>query len=276
MEGGLTMDEFELLPFVEGKGISLKTPPQVSFEKYLEHIDTTCPPETAMMYGLHTNAEIGLGTQQCEFMFEMLLELMPRDDSASSGEGGDKQRNDEMYISKVIGDWNIKEKMFVLVDIKDKISGEKSPYQNVFLQECEAMNYLLEEINRSLVELEQGLKGILTISERMEALQNALNMEKIPESWNKLCYATKRSLATWFENLLKRIEQLSLWKDDPMQIPKVTRISYLFNPQSFLTAINQFSKKAELNKLFIQTEFTKKALEEIDTAAKDGAYTYGF
>merc|ERR1719335_1501136 len=113
-----------------------------------------------MMYGLHTNAEIGLGTQQCEFMFEMLLELMPRDDSASSGEGGEKQRNDEMYISKVIGDWNIKEKMFVLVDIKDKISGEKGPYQNVFLQECEAMNYLIEEINRSLVELEQGLKGI--------------------------------------------------------------------------------------------------------------------
>merc|ERR1711953_1432794 len=103
------------------------------------------------MYGLHTNAEIGLGTQQCEYMFEMLTELMPKDDN-SGGEGGDKTRSDEMYISKVIGDWNIKEKIFVLVDIKDKISGEKNPYQNVFLQECEAINYLIEDINRSLVE----------------------------------------------------------------------------------------------------------------------------
>jgi len=159
MDAGLCMDEFELLPFVDGKGISLKTPPQVSFEKYLEHIDTTCPAETSMFYGLHTNSEIGLGTQQCDFMFEMLLELIPRDDSAGQGDGGDKQRNDEMYISKVLEDWNLKDKIFSLVDIKDKISGEKDPYQNVFLQECEAMNYLLEEINRSLVELKQGIKG---------------------------------------------------------------------------------------------------------------------
>jgi len=146
----------------------------------------------------------------------------------------------------------------------------------VFLQECEYMNYLIEEMHRSLTELDQGIKGILTISEKMEALQNALNGEKIPDSWAKFAAPTKRSLATWLENLLKRIEQLSFWKDDPMNIPKVTRISYLFNPNSFLTSINQFSKKAELNKLYIATEFTKKSIEEIDAAAKDGAYAYGF
>jgi len=166
------MDDFELLPFVEGKGVSFKTPPPVSFEKYFEHMEM-CPPETALMYGLHTNAEIGLGTQQCEYMFDMLTELMPREDNG----GGDteKMRNDEMYISKVVGDWNIKEKMFQLIDIKDKINPEKGPYQNVFLQECEYMNYLIEEIHRSLIELEQGIKGILTISEKMESLQNSLN-----------------------------------------------------------------------------------------------------
>jgi len=200
MDNGLTMDEFELLPFVEGKGISFKTPPQVSFEKYLEHMDT-CPTETALMYGLHTNAEIGLGTQQCEFMFDRLADLIPKDEAAGSSEGGEKVKSDEMYISKIVGDWNIKEKMFILVDIKDKISSEKGPYQNVFLQECEYMNFLIEEIHRSLVELEQGIKGILTISEKMEDLQNALNLERIPPTWAKYAYPTKRSLATWLENL---------------------------------------------------------------------------
>lgn len=165
--------------------------------------------------------------------------------------------------------------MFNLLDIKDRIA-EKGPYQNVFLQECEYMNYLLEEVNRSLVELDQGIRGILTMSERMEDLQTALNMEKIPETWVKLAYPAKRSLATWLENLMKRIDQLSGWRDDPMNIPRVTKLNYLFNPQSFLTAIKQFSKKAELNKLMIATEFTKKSLEEIDAAAKDGAYCYGF
>jgi len=200
---------------------------------------------------------------------------MPREESAS-GDQGEKVRNDEMYISKVVGDWNIKEKMIGMNDLKEKLGDQKGPYQNVFLQECEYMNYLIEEIHRSLIELEQGIKGILTISEKMENLQNALTLEKIPETWNKFAYPTKRSLATWLDNMMKRIEQLSTWKDDPQNIPRVTRLNYLFNPQSFLTAINQFSKKGELNKLYIATEFTKKNFEEIDAPAKDGAYCYGF
>lgn len=104
------------------------------------------------MYGLHTNAEIGLGTQQCEFMFASLSDLIPKDETNASNDGGEKMRSDEMYISKIVGDWNIKEKMFNLLDIKDKISSEKGPYQNVFLQECEYMNFLIEEIHRSLLE----------------------------------------------------------------------------------------------------------------------------
>lgn len=275
MQNDLTMDDFELFSFVEGKGISLKTPPQgTPWEVYLQHMDSEITVESAMAYGLHPNAEIGLGTQQCNYMFEMLFELMPKDSSASAGEG-DKVKSDEMYISKVIGDWNIKEKMFNLLDIKDRIA-EKGPYQNAFLQECEYMNFLLEEINRSLVELEQGIRGVLTISETMENLQNSLNMERIPPSWEKLAYPAKRSLATWFENLLKRIEQLSAWKDDPANIPKCTRLSFLFNPQSFLTAIKQVSKLGELNKLIIVTEFTKKCVEEVDSTPKIGAYTCGF
>ena len=38
----------------------------------------------------------------------------------------------------------------------------------------------------------------------------------------------------------------------------------LFNPQSFFTAIKQYSKKGDLNKLFIATEFTKKSIENIE------------
>ena len=76
---------------------------------------------------------------------------------------------------------------------------------------------------------------------------------------------------------MRRIEQLSIWKDDPMNIPRVTRVNMLFNPQSFFTAIKQYSRKGDLNKLTISTEFTKKTVEEVDgIVPKDGAYCYGF
>jgi dynein heavy chain len=56
-------------------------------------------------------------------------------------------------------------------------------------------------------------------------------------------------------------------------------ISRFFNPQSFLTAIMQVIGKAksyELNKLYIQTEVTKRSIEEIEGTAKEGAYVFGF
>jgi dynein heavy chain len=92
------------------------------------------------------------------------------------------------------------------------------------------MNALILEITRSVYELDQGMKGILTISEQMENLLDALNLEKIPESWKKLVYPTKRFLSSFLDNLSRRIDQLTAWKDDPQNIPKVTRINMLFNP----------------------------------------------
>lgn len=75
----------------------------------------------------------------------------------------------------------IRDKIMNIDEIKEKCGENRTPYQNVFLQECEYMNYLLTEIHRSMIELESGLEGKLTISEQMENLQNSLNLERIPE-----------------------------------------------------------------------------------------------
>ena len=113
----------------------------------------------------------------------------------------------------------------------------------------------------------------------MEQLIDALALYRVPATWTKLAYASKRGLASWLENLDKRIKQLSDWKEEPMSVPKVTIISRLFNPQSFLTAIKQVvGRKAgwELNRVMIATDFMKKQYpEEFDQPAKDGSYIYG-
>ena len=50
----------------------------------------------------------------------------------------------------VTEDYNLKNMMFTLEDIRTRIdeSLKDGPFQNVFLQECEYMNILLEEIVR--------------------------------------------------------------------------------------------------------------------------------
>jgi dynein heavy chain len=143
----------------------------------------------------------------------------------------------------------------------------------------EYMNALVEAIVISLEEISQGIQGLLTISESMERIIDALSLNRVPVVWNALAYPSKRGLASWLNNLLKRIEQLNQFKDEPTTIPKVAMISRFFNPQSFLTAIKQVvgrSKEQELNKLYICTEVTKKSVDDIETVGKDGAYVIGF
>lgn len=132
---------------------------------------------------------------------------------------------------------------------------------------------------RSLIELDLGFKGELSMSDTMEELSNALFLDRVPRFWENLAYPSMRSLSSWLADLQNRIAQVTEWSGNPSDTPVVTWISGLFNPQSFLTAVMQAAAQAnglELDKLTLLTDMTKKlAAEEMTSAAKDGTYITG-
>jgi len=139
------------------------------------------------------------------------------------------------------------------------------------------MNLLLAEMRRSLLELDMGLKGDLSISEAMEALMLALYDDRVPESWGARAWPSLRPLGSWLVDLLARQRQLADWTAD-LQTPKVTWIAGLFNPQAFLTAVMQVTaRKSELplDKLAVVADVTKKAVEEVESATREGAFIHG-
>lgn len=81
-------------------------------------------------------------------MFSNLLELTPKETGAS--DGGDVKSPVEIageQIKYILEDLNLKGLIFNLDDIKTRIDiDNKTPYQNVFMQEMEYMNALLEAI----------------------------------------------------------------------------------------------------------------------------------
>lgn len=165
-------------------------------------------------------------------------------------------------------------------DIAGKLSEEgRTPYQNSFMQECEYMNILIRAITSSLADIELAFKGELTMTEQMENLMNAIALNRIPAPWDKVGFTSQRGLGSWLDNLKARLDQLNTWKDDPVNIPKVTFLNRLFNPQSFLAAIKQVyagEKQLELNKLTVQTDVMKKLYWEADLPPiKEGAYVFG-
>merc|ERR1711998_564367 len=83
----------------------------------------------------------------------------------------------------------------------------------------------------------------------------------------------------WLNNFGSRLTQLEDWMGNPMELPKVTWISGLVNPQSFLTAISQVTAQRnmwELDKLCTFTDVRKwLTVDEVEAASRDAAYIIG-
>lgn len=274
------LDEAELLPYVEGKNVSFKCPGTLSYGKYIEYIEEQLPPETPLAFGMHPNAEIDFRTTQCNVLFQTLVELQPKDAAGDESGGGNlKIEKTQELIERINNEIQLDQIKPDMDDIVNKLGEERDPYQNVFLQECEYMSVLIHEILKSLSDLELSFKGELTMTDQMEELMDSVFLDRVPGKWGKLAFPSSRGLASWLLNLRHRLDQLTIFREDPSTQMKVVFLNRLKNPQSFLTAVRQkFSRDtgSELDKLFIHTEVTKKMHNEIDAMANTGAYVFGF
>ncbi|KAJ3608231.1 hypothetical protein NHX12_025281 [Muraenolepis orangiensis] len=154
---------------------------------------------------------------------------------------------------------------------------ERTPYQVVALQECQRMNFLTQEMRRTLRELSLGLKGELTMTGDMEELQNSIFLDVVPGSWTQRAYPSMLGLALWFTDLLARVKELEVWASD-FCLPAAVWLGGFFNPQSFLTAIMQaMARRNEwpLDRMSLQCDVTKKNREDFSAPPREGAYVHG-
>lgn len=147
------------------------------------------------------------------------------------------------------------------------------------------MNTLITEIRRSLSELQKGLDGQLNMSEPMEDLMQALSINQVPgrnpfhkTSWEKLAWWSKKSLSSWFLDLLRRVNQLEDWSMD-LVLPYSLWLPGLFNPTAFLTAVMQVTARRNGYPLDNMTTETHVTTLVNPSACKaypvDGAFVYG-
>lgn len=73
--------------------------------------------------------------------------------------------------------------LFDIEEIDSRMSSDKDPYQNVFMQEIELMNMLMQKIIASCRDLDLGFKGELTMTEEMDGIVDSLVLDKVPATW---------------------------------------------------------------------------------------------
>jgi dynein heavy chain len=243
-----------------------------TYEDFRVYIEDKLPAESPVLFGLHPNAEIAFLTAQTDTLVRTIQDLQGAASGAGEGKGG--------QLKSMLDDFQDRlPPNFHMIDIAMRIGENKTPFLVVLLQECERMNGLLSEIRTSLSELKLGLEGALNISDAMEALSTALQMNRVPGTWEKVAYASLKPLGDWFSNLLERCAQLSSWALD-LRTPKSLWLSGLFNPMAFVTAVMQVTARAKqfpLDQVTTITDVTKfLAVDEIEAPPEDGAYIHGF
>ncbi|KAL1274160.1 hypothetical protein QQF64_026974 [Cirrhinus molitorella] len=230
--GDFIFDTFQPFHFFHNKDVDYKIPPDGTKQVYVDEIESLPLANTAEVFGLHPNAEIGYYTQAARDIWTHLIELQPQ-----TGDSGGGISRDE-YISQVARDIQSKlPEVFDLDVIRKKLGLEISPTSVVLLQELERFNKLTLRMSRSLAELQRALAGEVGMSSELDEVARALFNGQIPVIWRKLAPDTLKSLGNWMIHFKRRHEQYSLWVEEGE--PCVMWLSGLHIPESYLTALVQ-------------------------------------
>lgn len=160
-------------------------------------------------------------------------------------------------------------------DLGADAAGE-SPFSAVFMQEGERMNVLMTCIRSSLLELQQGLKGIVDMTDSMRVTQASLAANTVPVEWTRLAYPSMKPLSDWFIDLLLRIEQVAKWRET-LRLPPSVWISGFFRPHALFAAARQAHSRSigvpisEIELQYTVTPYTWEGVTHADTDAEDGS-----
>jgi len=266
-------------------GIALP-PAGLSHAQVLAYIEAKVPIDGVGPLGLNGNAEAAVSLRASEALAASLASLQPQQvvgEAVSTPIGGADRVTAALEF--------VLESLPTAIPVDDvraaavsapgqdgSTSADPGPFAMVVLRECDRMNSMLKEIRGSLAELALGLKGDLSMSEEMDAMVAALSADRVPSRWASMASPSLRPLRSWVQNLIACHTQLVEWAANPSALPPVVWLPGLFDPMSFLTAVQQqAARKAgwALDATVLTTEVTRKAPAQIDVPPREGAYIHG-
>jgi len=208
---------------------------------------------------------------------ETILSIQPRLATAAGGLSPDEI---VLALSKDI--------LERLPELLDKKMGSKELFQQneqglipslstVLLQEMEKFNKLLVVMRKSLIDIDQAIKGFIVMSATLDSMYLKLQNNQVPDNWSKVAYLSLKPLGSWFMDLIERIAFMDDW------LKNGNPLSYwmpgMFYPQGFMTGVLQTHArqyKIAIDKLGFAFEIlpAEKA-EDIEERPEDGVYIHG-
>eukprot|EP00946_MAST-07B_sp_MAST-7B-sp1_P001405 g1405.t1 len=279
-------------------------PNKYSYDGITKYVEDKLPLETPTMFRMHANAEVGYLITAVSEIFQQVVVLggiqayggANKNSNGGIKVGGKKKKNKDGgddaeskvknmlvdLLEKLPDDFNM---VVLKKDAEENLSKQDAPYTLLLLQEITRMNTLLQAMRTSMVDLQKGLNGELNMSEGMEHLLEAMSINQVPgrnvfhrTSWEKHAWWSRKTLATWFPELLSRNKQLVEWRED-LIMPYCMWFPGLFNPMAYLTALMQITGRVRgfpLDNMSTQTYVTTITdVSSVKGHPEDGVLSHG-
>jgi len=135
-------------------------------------------------------------------------------------------------------------------------------------------------MKETLRDVQLALLGEVVMSNELDALGNSLFNNQIPDDWNKYGFKCLKPLASWFEDLLGRVEFIKKWINEGL--PIVFYINKFVFPQAFITGTKQnFARKHKVAidqltfDFIINDKLSEEEIALLKDRPEDGCFIYG-
>ncbi|EGF78014.1 hypothetical protein BATDEDRAFT_91203 [Batrachochytrium dendrobatidis JAM81] len=243
-------------------------PEHTELFSYREYIATLPSIDKPEVFGQHPNADIASQIRESGYLLETLISLQPQIVTKSS-----VSREDTVFgisadiIKRIPKDIDFEATL-------QTFKNEKNPFSVVLFQEIKRYNDLLQNIRKSLADLQNSIKGIVVMTSELEETLIAIYEGRVPPNWSQ-AYASLKPLASWIRDLIQRIQFFVDWSKG--NEPKQFWLGAFTFPTGFLTAVLQkAARKSGISVDVLSWEFLVVPDDEpISSSAKDGVYIRG-
>ena len=226
---------------------------------------------TPEVFGLHDNAAITSAQNETAELFANALSMQPR-----SAAGAGKSR-DQIIREKAE---DLLDRIPHKIDIDPVHEHYPTMYtesmNTVLTQEVIRYNTLLKKINSSLKEILKALKGLVVMSDVLDALGTSLFNNTTPEAWAAVAPPSLMPLAAWAVDLEARLDFINSWIANGH--PAVYWISGFFFPQAFLTGtLQNFARRSQvaIDTISYGFQVLKDRKEDITDKPEAGCIIWG-
>eukprot|EP00003_Mantamonas_plastica_P000096 TRINITY_DN1008_c0_g2_i7.p1 TRINITY_DN1008_c0_g2~~TRINITY_DN1008_c0_g2_i7.p1 ORF type:complete len:3819 (+),score=1555.84 TRINITY_DN1008_c0_g2_i7:2346-13802(+) len=235
-------------------------PDSKNYKDYVAHIESLPGTDKPEVFGLHPNADILYRTREVDTILNTIQSVMPKEAGAMGGKTREEAVEEQAldYLNKLPQPFNE-----LYVKQQKKKLGGTTPLNQFLQQEIDRMQRLIMRVRSNLDDLVLALKGTIVLSDDLIDIMNALYDTKVPTGWEEISWPSS-SIGYWIGDVLNRTQQLTMWLSQGR--PLVFTLGYFFNPQGFLTAVQQEITKLRqglaLDQVELHTEVLTKMRED--------------